>query len=113
MKILISESSLENLIVNRMGIDLWGKILKIDKLADVPKDFIYMTPSLWWGYYKDFNERYLIKYQDKMFLYFGYKLNKLILGTDFEKYSEAELMEMLNIPPIGLTVKDLIDVFAK
>ena len=46
MKVIITEANLKNLLINKLGIDLTGKVEMITNTYDIPKIFLGFISSM-------------------------------------------------------------------
>jgi len=116
MKILINESDLRNLLVNRLGIDLTGKVKILTSVYHVPTVFDFFMNShmarVWLNHY---GPMYLIKLPDETLIYQkqGKIRDKILVNSEGESYQEQEVLDKLGFPPIGLTLTDIVDTFGE
>jgi len=117
MKILISESDLRNLLVNRLGIDLTGEVEMITSNHHVPQVFqeIISNDILITGWMNDYGPMFIIHTPDKSYLYQKQRRNRpyLLVGSDGKAYEEEDLFNKLGIPPIGLNLDDIVNTFGE
>ena len=113
MKIIISESSLKSLF-KRLGIDLTGKINMVTSQYDVPMEFdTFMTPYTVRSYLNAYGPMFTIDIDGQMFLYQDQNGRKMIVDKFDRIIPISKLMDMLGIPPIGITIDDIIDTFVE
>lgn len=106
------ESKLKNLIIDRLGVDLTGMIERINDRYDLPIEFDnVITPRVLEAYINLYGPLYLIKTTEKNLLYQNRDGYKVIADYMDRTYSESEVMELLGLPPIGLSVDDIISAF--
>jgi len=115
MKLIITESKLKDFIEKKFGVDLTGKIKKIESVDDIPDIFNPDTMERQYRYYlKNYGPMYAFKGNGKMFLYQNQLGINLISDQKFNLYSACELFENLGIEcGMGLTIQDLIDLYSK
>ena len=114
MKYLISESKLKEMLKKVAGVDLTGKISIITNKDDLPMEFNRMfTPRTLNSYLNNFGPIFLIDGPKKSFLYQNQIRNGRIIIADSNGkiHSESSLMDYLGIPPIGLSIDDLINTY--
>lgn len=106
------ESKLKNLIIDRLGVDLTGMIERVNDRYDLPMEFDNLiTPRVLDAYINKYGPIYLIKTNEKNLLYQnrnGYKVIGDYMNRD---YSESKVIELLGLPPIGLSIDDIISAF--
>jgi hypothetical protein len=63
----------------------------------------------------DYGPMFIIHTPDKSYLYQkqGRVRDYLLVGSDGYAYWEADLFNKLGIPPIGLSLDDIVNTFAK
>jgi len=116
MKILISESDLRNLLVNRLGIDLTGKVKVLTSVYHVPTVFdFYMNSHMTRVWMNNYGPMYLIKLPDETLIYQkqGKIRDEILVNSDGESYEEQEILDKLGVPPIGLTLTDIVNTFGE
>ena len=118
MKIIISESNVRNLLVNRLGIDLTGKVDMLTSIHHIPKFFVdWMGNQILKSWLNQSGPMYLIHLPDEDILYQnhgkgrqGMVIGNLLIGNS---YTPQEILDKLGIPPIGLSLDDIVDTFAE
>jgi hypothetical protein len=119
MKIIINESNVRNLLVNRLGVDLTGKIHMVTNSYELPFEFNerIITPQTLRLYLNKYGPMYVIEIGSQMFLYQHQQLlnevRKMIVDTNDKSYSEDQILNKLGIPPIGLSLDDIVESFAE
>ena len=116
MKILINESDLRNLLVNRLGIDLTGKVKVLTSVYHVPRVFdFFMNSHMTRAWLINYGPMYLIKLPDETLIYQkqGKIRDEILVNSDGESYEEQEILDKLGVPPIGLTLTDIVDTFGE
>jgi hypothetical protein len=116
MKILINESDLRNLLVNRLGIDLTGKVKILTSVYHIPMVFDeYMNSHLTRVWMNNYGPMYLIKLPDETLIYQkqGKIRDKILVNSEGESYQEQEVLDKLGVPPIGLTLTDIVNTFGE
>jgi hypothetical protein len=109
----LTESNLRSLF-KRLDIDLTGKIKMITSQYDLPMEFDYMmTPSTVRSYLNSYGPMYGIEIDGHMFLYQNQNSRKMIVDIDDRRYPESKIMDMLGVPPMGITLDDIVDTFVK
>lgn len=115
MKYLITESKLKNLLIDKFGIDFTGDIKMITTVKDIPRIFLRVADEREFNKYLNrFGPIYLIERHGVVYLaqardgHFG----KWIVTDDrLHDYNEREFMDKLEIPPIGISLNDIIELF--
>lgn len=106
------ESKLKNLIIDRLGVDLTGMIERVNDSYDLPMEFDNLiTPGTLKVYINTYGPLYLIKTNKKTLLYQNQDGYKAIADYMDRTYSESEVIELLGLPPIGLSIDDIISAF--
>ena len=106
------ESKLKNLIIDRLGVDLTGMIERINDRYDLPIEFDNLIhPRILDVYINKYGPLYLIKTNEKNLLYQNRDGNKVIGDYMNRTYSESKVIELLGLPPIGLSIDDIISAF--
>lgn len=115
----LTEANLKNLLVNKLGIDLTGKIHMVTNSYELPFEFNerIITPQTLRLYLNKYGPMYVIEIGSQMFLYQHQQLlnevRKLIVDTNDKSYSEDQILDKLGIPPMGLTLNDIVDTFVE
>ena len=112
----LNEGSLRNLFINRLGIDLTGKVKVLTSVYHIPFVFDeYMDSHMVRVWMNNYGPMYLIELPDETLIYQkqGKIRDKILLSSDGESYQEKEVLDKLGIPPMGLTLTDVIDTFAE
>jgi len=120
MKVIITEASLKNLLVNKLGIDLTGKVEMITNTYDIPKIFLgFIGPRTLNDWLNQYGPMYLFTFDYRHVLY-QYQSNAwteshsgFLMSRSGKTYTDAEFLELLGIPPMGITIQDIIDTFVK
>lgn len=116
MKIIINESNVRNLLVNRLGVDLTGKIDMLTSVYHVPTVFdFFMNSHMTRVWMNNYGPMYLIKLPDETLIYQkqGKIRDEILVNSDGQSYQEQEILDKLGIPPIGLTLTDIVETFAE
>ena len=93
MKYIITESKLKEFLRNVSGIDLTDKIDMVTSTYDLPMEFDrVMTPTVLRQYLNQFGRI-------------------VIADSNDRTYSENSLMSHLGIPPMGLSIDDIINTY--
>ncbi len=112
MKYIITESKLKNLLKDRLGVDLDGKITMVTNQYDLPMEFDkFISPRVLNMYLNRFGPMFVIDTPKKTFLYQNQAGVPTITDTNDRLYSVTSLMSHLGIPPMGLTIDDLINIY--
>jgi hypothetical protein len=116
MKVIINESNVRNLLVNRLGVDLTGKIDMLTSVYHVPTVFdFFMNSHMTRVWMNNYGPMYLIKLPDETLIYQkqGKIRDEILVNSDGQSYQEQEILDKLGIPPIGLTLTDIVETFAE
>lgn len=116
MKIIINESNVRNLLVNRLGVDLTGKIDRLTSIYHIPTLFVdWMGNHILRVWMNNYGPMYLIHLPDEDILYQkqGKIRDEVIIGSSGGSYTSQEILDILGIPPIGLTLTDIVETFAE
>ena len=116
MKILINESNLRNLLVNRLGVDLTGKVKILTSVYHIPRVFDeFMSFHMARVWMNNYGPMYLIKLPDETLIYQkqGKIRDEILVNSDGKSYEEQEILDKLGVPPIGLTLTDIVESFAE
>ena len=114
MKYIITESKLKEMLKNIAGVDLTGKIDIVTSTYDLPLEFDnVMTPTVLRTYLNHFGPMFIIYGPNKTFLYQNQSGRVVIADSNDRTYSESSLMRHLGIPPMGLSVDDVINTYYK
>ena len=111
--------NLRNLFIKRLGIDLTGKVDMLTSVYHIPqmfKDVIgYPNDTLIRGWMNDYGPMFIIHTPDEIFIYQKQGRNRpyLLMGSDGNVYSEEDLLFLLGIPPIGMSVDDIVNTFGE
>ena len=112
MKYIITESKLKELLRNIAGIDLTDKIEMVTSSYDLPMEFdSVMTPTVLRQYLNNFGPMFIIRGPKKTFLYQNQSGRVVIADSNDRTYSEASIMNQLGIPPMGLSMDDIIKTY--
>ena len=114
MKIIINESNIKN-VFKRLNIDLSGKIQMVTSTYDLPIEFDeFFTPQLLRAYLNNFGPMFVIESGDDVYLYQHQgKIRTLLIDVDGNAYKENDfLTNILNIPPMGISLGDVVDTFS-
>lgn len=112
MKYIITESKLKEFLRNVSGIDLTDKIDIVTSTYDLPMEFDrVMTPTVLRQYLNHFGPMFIIRGPKKTFLYQNQSGRIVIADSNDRTYSENSLMSHLGIPPMGLSIDDIINTY--
>ena len=115
----LTEAKLKNLLVNKLGIDLTGKIHMVTNSYELPFEFNerIITPQTLRVFLNNYGPMYVIEIGKQMYLYQHQQLSgesrKMIVDTNDRTYSEDQILDKLSIPPMGLTLNDIVDTFVE
>jgi hypothetical protein len=116
MKILINENDLRNLLVNRLGVDLTGKVDMLTSIYHIPTVFVdWMGNHILRAWLYNYGPMYLIHLPDEDILYQhqGKVRDEVVIPSSGGIYTSQEILDELGIPPIGLTLTDIVNTFAE
>jgi hypothetical protein len=116
MKIIINESNVRNLLVNRLGVDLTGKIDMLTSIYHIPTVFVdWMGNHILRAWLNNYGPMYLIHLPDEDILYQhqGKIRDEVVIPSSGGSYTSQEIMDKLEIPPIGLSLDDIVESFAE
>jgi len=120
MKVIITEASLKNLLVNKLGIDLTGQVETIKYVHQLPKKYFdFIGPKKINDWLNMYGPMYLFRLPYRNFLYqsqsntWTESHSGLLLSYNGKTYTDNEFLELLGIPPMGITIQDIIDTFVK
>ena len=116
----LTEANLKNLLVNKLGVDLTGQVEMITNIYDLPKVFLdIFSPRKINDWLNQYGPMYLFTIDYRHILY-QYQSNAwteshsgLLISRYGKTYTDAEFLELLGIPPMGITIQDIIDTFVK
>ena len=115
----LTEANLKNLLVNKLGVDLTGKIHMVTNSYELPFEFNerIITPQTLRLYLNKYGPMYVIEIGSQIYLYQYQQLTnevrKMIVDTNDRTYSEDQILDKLGIPPMGLTLNDIVDTFVE
>ena len=117
MKIIINESNVRNLLVNRLGVDLTGKVDMLTSIYHIPTLFVdWIGEHILKVWLNNYGPMYLIHLPDEDILYQkqGKIRNEVLIttGGGISKTSQ-EILDKLGIPMIGLSLDDVVESFAE
>ena len=116
MKIIINESNVRNLLVNRLGLDLTGKVDMLTSIYHIPTVFVdWMGNHILRAWLNNYGPMYLIHLPDEDILYQhqGKIRDEVVIPSSGGSYTSQEIMDKLGIPPIGLSLDDIVESFAE
>jgi len=115
----LTEANLKNLLINKLGVDLTGKIHMVTNSYELPFEFNerIITPQTLRLYLNKYGPMYVIEIGSQIYLYQYQQLTnevrKMIVDTNDRTYSEDQILNKLGIPPMGLTLDDIVDTFVE
>jgi hypothetical protein len=113
MKILLKESKLKNLLKDRFGLDLTGKITDVYEYSQIDEEFWNsMSPGFFKEQIKIYGPVFLIDLGKKKYVLFKRRGEWFILenGGSYEFY-DYEFKEILGIEGIPISIDELIDLY--
>ena len=113
MKIIISESQLQNFIKKRFNVDMSNKISMVTNKWELPMEFDrIITPQALNIYLNKFGPMFLITTRKNVYLAQDRgESGWMIVNQNDYQVSDFDVMKDLGIEQLGLSVKDLIDQF--
>ncbi len=112
MKYIITESRLKEMLRKIAGVDLTGKVDIVTSTYDLPMEFDnVMTPTVLRTYLNNFGPMFIIRGPKRTFLYQNQSGRVVIADSNDRTYSESSLMNHLGIPPMGLSIDDIINTY--
>jgi hypothetical protein len=112
MKYLITESKLKEMLRKVAGVDLTGKVDIVTSTYELPMEFDnIMTPTVLRSYLNHYGPMFIIRGPKRTFLYQNQAGRVIIADSRDKTYSETSLMDQLGIPPLGLSVDDIINTY--
>lgn len=116
MKIIINESNIKK-VFERLNIDLSGKIHMVTNSYEMPMEFDNLIPpTLIRVYLNTYGPMYVIDLPPQKYLFQRQKnvRDYLLIDRHGNGFTQSEFLEnKLNIPPIGITLQDVIDTFVQ
>jgi hypothetical protein len=115
MKVLISENKFKTFLKDRFGVDLTGKVSLITSSYDLPFEFDrILNPEMVRRYLNKYGPIYLIDLGKEMYLYQNrFNGDEMIADTKDRTISPYQLMDILGIGPIGVSIQDILDLYAE
>lgn len=110
MNYIIKDSALKKLLI-RFGVDLTGKIHIVTNYEDLPREFKYIFRDTLNMYLNKFGPMFVIETPDEKFLYQKRDNEYGIEGSNSRAYSEGEVLDILKVPPVGISLDDVINTF--
>ena len=111
MKFIITESKLKNFINNLIGYDLSDKISIVTKYDDLPLKFRkYIGRLTINNYLERYGPIFIFETPLKTFLY-QHQSIPIVVDEHDKTYSEKTLIKHLGIPPLGLSIDDIINIY--
>lgn len=110
MKFIITESRIKNFL-KLNGIDLEGKIRKIDSWEELPKEFKkYISHNIFNTYLEHYRDAYIIEYGFENFLYQKRDLSSVVVTPYDRAISERDFLDKLGVP-VGISLDDIIRIY--
>lgn len=112
MKYVITEDKFKNFLKKRFGVDLTGNIKIITSARDLSDSFgRFINPNNINKYLNMFGPMFLFNVDDNKYLYHDRGERTWITDINSTFYTEAQLLDELGLPNIGISINDLIDAF--
>lgn len=116
MKVIINESGLKK-VFKRFGADLEGNVHKVTSQYDLPMVFDNLIPpALVRMYLNNYGPMYVIDIPPQKYLFQRQKnvRDYFLIDRHGNGFTQSEFLEnKLNIPPIGISLQDVIDIFVQ
>ena len=110
--IIITESRFKTFIEDKLGVDLTGKVDLVTNKWELPMEFDRLvTPASLNSYLNRFGPMYSIDNGDTKYLYQDQGDRSVIVDTRDFLYTESEIMNKLGIPPLGVKLKEILDLY--
>lgn len=112
VKIVITETKLKTFIKNKLGVDLTDKVNLVTNKWELPKEFNRtITPSALNHYLNRFGPMYAVEVDNNTYLLQDQGDRIVIVDSNDKIYDEFELMNKIGIPPLGIKLKDILDLY--
>lgn len=112
MKYPIYREKIKDLIRKKFKVDLTGKIYLVKSTYDVPMSFDqYIHPDVINRWINNEEPLYAIRIGKYEFLYQEQNDRPFVVSKVGVDFSEREFMDAVGLSPIGLTMKQLIDIY--
>ena len=116
MKVIINESDLKK-VFNRLGVDLEGNVHMVTNQYELPMVFDNLIPpTLVRMYLNNYGPMYVINLPPQKYLFQRQKnvRDYVLIDRHGNGFTQSEFLEdKLKIPPIGITLQDVIDTFVQ
>lgn len=116
MKVIINESDLKK-VFKRLGVDLEGNVHMVTNQYELPMVFDNLIPpTLVRMYLNNYGPMYVIDLPPQKYLFQRQKnvRDYVLIDRYGNGFTQSEFLEnKLNIPPIGITLEDVIDTFVE
>jgi hypothetical protein len=110
--IIITESRFKTFIEDKLGIDLTGKVDLVTNKWELPMEFDrIITPTALNSYLNRFGPMYSIENGDTKYLYQDQGDRSVIADTRDRLYTESEILNKLGFPPLGIKLKEILDLY--
>jgi hypothetical protein len=110
--IIITESRFKSFIEDKLGIDLTGKVILVTNKWELPKEFTRLvTPESLNSYLNRFGPMYSIDIGDTKYLFQDQGDRSVIVDTRDWLYTESEIMEKLGLPPLGVKLMEILNLY--
>ena len=110
MNYVIKDSALKKVLI-RFGVDLTDKIHIVTNYEDLPSEFRYIYRTILNKYLNSFGPMFVIETPDEKFLYQKRDNTYGIEGKNARTYSERQILDILKVPPVGISLDDVINTF--
>lgn len=116
MKVIINESDLKK-VFKRFGTDLEGNVHMVTSQYDLPMVFDNLIPpAIVRMYLNNYGPMYVIDIPPQKYLFQRQRNDGdyVLIDRHGNGFTQNEFLEnKLNIPPIGVTLQDVIDTFVQ
>lgn len=110
--IIITESRFKSFIDDKLGIDLTGKVNLVTNKWELPKEFTRLvTPESLNRYLNRFGPMYSIDIGNTKYLFQDQGDRSVIVDTRDRLYTESEIMEKLGLPPLGVKLMEILNLY--
>jgi len=110
MNYVIKDSALKK-VLTKFGVDLTGKIHIVTHFNELPIEFRFSSRVIVNNNLNEFGPMFVIETPDNKFLYQNRDSIVRIYDNNREQLSEGEVLDILGVPPVGISLDDVIDTF--
>ena len=110
--IIITESRFKSFIEDKLGVDLTGKVDLVTTKWELPMEFDRLvTPESLNSYLNRFGPMYSIDIGSTKYLFQDQGDRSVIVDTRDRLYTESEIMEKLGLPPLGVKLMEILNLY--